>query len=65
MAEAQKVVRAGGHWELRGKRFYDTEMRAWVNKCPVCKQLFYAYREDAITCGDVCRQKKSRKERAG
>jgi len=64
MGQSEMVKRAGGHWELRGKQFYDTEKGAWIFKCPVCKQLFYAYRKDAITCGDACRQKQSRKSRA-
>jgi len=64
VAEAEKVSRAGGHWEYRGGCFYDTEKKAWVKKCPICKQLFYAYRQDALTCGDICRQKKSRKSKA-
>lgn len=64
MGQATIVQGGGGKWVIKKGKFWDTERSAWITKCPVCKQLFYAYREDAKTCGDTCRQKLSRKSRA-
>lgn len=34
-----------------------------LRKCPMCSRHFLPSRSDAVTCSDVCRQKKSRKNR--
>jgi len=60
----REIVSGGaGHWIIKEGRFYSPEKGAFVCKCVICKKAFYG-RRDAETCGDECRQKKSRKSRA-
>lgn len=61
--QRQMVVGGAGQWVIKDGKFYDPVTECYVVKCCVCKKAFYAGRLPALTCGDACRQAKSRKER--
>lgn len=63
--QAERVVGGAGEWTIRHGKFYDPVRKMFIIKCSVCHLPHYVKRIDAKTCGDACRQARSRKARAG